>query len=89
MDGISLYGSDMTPAERIADVERQMRENVNGRMDGIHCPYCGTQMGRGAKICCITMGKASMAVLRRWAANDVLRQAEQIAENVQSLKYLT
>lgn len=82
---IDLYGHDMTPEQRIADIERQMRENANGLLDGIHCPYCGQQMERGAKLCCPVFAKAANAILRRWAFNDAKAQVDRISEAVDKI----
>lgn len=82
---MNLYGNDMTPEQRIADVERQMSLCERNEADAIECPYCGILTPRGGPICCDLFAKAAMAILRAWAKRDALRQFEEIAERIDKI----
>lgn len=74
----------MTPDEQIAYVEKQMRAVERGATDTINCPYCKSQLRQeDGRICCLTMGKAVQAILRRWASKDVLDNAARVCEAAQ------
>lgn len=82
---MNLYGNDMTPEQRIADVERQMSLCERNEADAIECPYCGQIMPRGGNICCQLFAKAAVAILRAWAKRDVFHQFEELAERIDKI----
>lgn len=82
----------MTPEQKIADIERQMKACEEGRTNALNCPYCGTQTMMKPDptdtdypldmLCCDTLSIAVLAILDRWAADSERQRFEQIYENV-------
>ena len=76
----------MTPKEKIADVEQQIKDCTEGRQSFIVCPYCKTQVtSTDNALCCNDMGLTVRAILRKMAQFEVLDQAARIADKVADL----
>jgi len=73
----------MTPNEKIADIESQIKLCERGELRGILCPYCGLQNEEtNEKLCCADMGITVRAILRRQATNEVVDSAKRVADAV-------
>ena len=73
----------MTPEQKIANVEAQIKAAEQGRTNILNCPYCGAQNKEDApSLCCETLSIVVLATLDRWAVDDERRRFEQIYENV-------
>jgi hypothetical protein len=53
----------MTPKEKIAYIEIQVRACERGEINALVCPYCGDLHTKGAPLCCGTFAKACSAVI--------------------------
>jgi hypothetical protein len=62
-----------TPAEQFARVDCQIRQASLGRIGSLVCLYCSSNVMLGVeKLCCVRMGEAADAVLRRMEPEDLL-----------------
>jgi hypothetical protein len=62
-----------THAEPFARVDYQIRQASLGRLASLVCPYCSSNVMLGVeKLCCVPMGEAVDAVLRRMEPEDLL-----------------
>jgi hypothetical protein len=60
-------------AEQFALVDHQIRQVCLGRLASLLCPYCSSRVVLGVeKLCCVRMGEATDAVLRRMEPHDRL-----------------
>lgn len=73
--------TQMTAEEKIAEVERQVREIRSGDLSEITCPYCGLGVRMDGVFCCPTLTLAIDAVLERLAVNDSIDFINRVTDN--------
>ena len=71
----------MTPEEKIAEVERQVREVRAGDLSEITCPYCGMGVKMDGVFCCPTLTAAIDAVLERMQVNEAIEFIDRVTDN--------
>jgi len=71
----------MTPDEKIAEVERQVREVRAGDLSEITCPYCGMGVRMDGIFCCQTLVTAIEAVLERLQVNESIDFINRVTDN--------
>lgn len=71
----------MTPEDKLAEVERQVRAIRAGEISEISCPYCGLGVKMDGVFCCPTLTTAIDAVLERLQVNDALEFIDRVTDN--------
>jgi hypothetical protein len=71
----------MTPNEKIAYIEAQVKELRRGLTHSIRCPYCNELNVEDQHLCCATFNLAVMAILDREDAQDGIEIAEKAITN--------
>jgi len=71
----------MTPDEKVAEVERQVREVRAGDLSEITCPYCGMGVRMDGIFCCQTLVTAIEAVLERLQVNESIDFINRVTDN--------
>lgn len=71
----------MTPEERLAYVERQVRAVRAGELTEITCPYCGLGVKMDGIFCCETIYLAIDAVLERLDVNESIDFINRVTDN--------
>jgi predicted nucleic acid-binding protein len=73
----------LTPKQKIDSVERQINECMRGDSKEIVCPYCkSSNVPENKALCCADMGLTVLAILRKDAQQECLRQAAVVFEAV-------